>query len=431
MKSRASFLRVLVPLLVAVGAIAGLVMAVGSAGASPAPPGSIAPQSPADNSPVAATEEGLKVSFSCPTFVFEEGEVLEEKQEIEREPGESVEEEKEKEEEEELLPPIITEIPPTIGNAENYAVHFSTSGAVDKAGLIGTTGFGEGGEGEAEAIKNSAALCESELELPSAPIPATLYEGKIFWQAYRESEAVPDGIEVGPVRSFNVFPHVEEPELTFREQIFAGYLTQVGFGYEAELGGAVVQLQVWEGSAWKTVAEAPGSNSGENTFYVKLKKPGRYDFRPLVLGGAQQLGLESVAKVVRKPSKVRVTSASDDGPYVAASKKEQEESPIEFSVKGNGTVLKNLKLEAETTCKGPTKAQNVTIEVAAALGHAKIAPDGTVFGVAKTEGTEVWTTTLSGSIFQGRFQGELSTSHANCTGYRTIDAVLSKAPKKK
>ncbi len=91
MKSRASFLRVLVPLLVAVGAIAGLVMAVGSAGASPAPPGSIAPQSPADNSPVAATEEGLKVTFSCPTFVFEEGEVVEEPSETQEETKEKVE----------------------------------------------------------------------------------------------------------------------------------------------------------------------------------------------------------------------------------------------------------------------------------------------------------------------------------------------------
>jgi hypothetical protein len=431
MKSRASFLRVLVPLLVAVGAIAGLVMAVGPAGASPAPPGSIEPLSPADNAPVAASEEGIKVAFSCPTFVFEEGEVLEEKQEIEREPGETEEEEEEKEAEEELLPPIITQLPPTIGNAENYAVHFSTSGAVDKAGLIGTTGFGESGEGEAEAIKNSAALCGSEIELPSTPIPAALYEGKIFWQPYRESAVVPDEIEVGPVHSFMVYPHIEKPELIFREQIFAGYLTKIGLDYESELGGAVVQLQEWDGSSWTTLAEAPGSNGGENAFYAKFKKPGRHVFRPLVIGGAQPQGLESAAKVVRKPSKVRVTSASDDGPYIAASKKEQEESPIEFSVKSNGTVLKNLKLEAETTCKGLTKAGNVTIEIPAALGHAKIAPDGTVFGVAKTEGTEVWTTTLSGSIFQGRFQGELSTSHANCIGYRTIDAVLSKAPKKK
>jgi hypothetical protein len=424
MKSRASFLRVLVPLLVAIGALAGLVMAVGSAGASPAPPATIEPLSPPDNAPVAASGEGLKVSFSCPTFVFEEGEVVEEAAETE-------EETKEKEiEEEELLPPIIIELPPTIGNAENYGVHFSTSGTVDKAGLIGTTGFGESGEGEAEAVKNSAALCESEIELPSTPIPAALYEGKIFWQPYRESEAVPDGIEVGPVRSFTVVPHVEEPELTFREQIFAGYLTKVRFTYESELPNAVIQLQEWEGSAWKTIAEAPG-NSGENSFYVKLKKPGLHMFRPLVLGGGQPLGLELAKKAVRKPSKVRVTSATDDGAYLAANMKEREEWPIEFSVQSNGTVLKNLKLEAETICKGPTKAQNVTIEVAAVLGHAKIAPDGTVFGVAKTEGTEAWTTTLSGSIFQGRFQGELSTSHANCTGYRTIDAVLSKAPKKK
>jgi hypothetical protein len=93
-------------------------------------------------------------------------------------------------------------------------------------------------------------------------------------------------------------------------------------------------------------------------------------------------------------------------------------------------MLRNLSLEAETTCKGPTKAQNVKLEVPAHLRNAKIAPDGTVFGVTKTSGPEEWTVTLTGSIFQGRFQGELSTAHANCTGYRTIDAVLQKPTKK-
>jgi hypothetical protein len=430
MKTRASFLRALVPLLVAVGAIVGLVLEVGSAGASPAPPKTFEPLIPANGTSVAASGEPFQVTFTCPSFVYEEGEVLEEKAELPEEEGETPEEIEEREEAEALLPPIITEIPPTTGTAENYGVHFSTSATVSKAGQLGTTGFGEAGEGEAEAIKNSAALCNSELELPKSSIPATLYEGKIYWQPYRESTVVPDELEVGPVYSFSVYPHVEEPELTFREQIFAGYLTKVGLGYEAELGGTTVQLQEWEGSAWKTIAEGPGSDSGENTFFVKLKKPGRHAFRPLVIGGAQQLGLESATKVVRKPSKVRVTSAADDGTYIAANKKEQEESPIGFSVQSNGTVLKNVKLEAETTCSGPTKPQDVTIEVAAVLKHAKIAPDGTVFGVSKTEGTEAWTVTLTGSIFQGRFQGELSTSHANCTGYRTIDAVLKKTPKK-
>ena len=153
-------------------------------------------------------------------------------------------------------------------------------------------------------------------------------------------------------------------------------------------------------------------------------------FRPLVLGGAQPQGLESEAKAVRKPPKQRVTSAAEDGNYLAASGKEREEWPIEFSVKSNGTVLRNLNVEAETTCKGPTKAQDVKLEVPAHLRNARIAPDGTVFGVTKTAAPEEWTVTLTGSIFQGRFQGELSTSRANCTGYRMIDAVLQK-PKKK
>jgi hypothetical protein len=217
----------------------------------------------------------------------------------------------------------------------------------------------------------------------------------------------------------------------FREQVFAGYLTKVFFGYEAELGGAVVELQEWDGKAWTKVAEAPGSNKGENSFYVKPMNPGRHLFRPVVNAGSMTgpLPLEETSKVVRKPSKARVTSAADDGAYLAANAKEREEWPIEMSVSGGGTTLKNLKVEAETTCKGPTKAQDVKLEIPAVLKHAKIAPDGTVFGVSKTAGPEAWTVTLVGSIFQGRFQGELSTSRTNCTGYRTIDAILAKSVK--
>jgi hypothetical protein len=447
MKNRPRSLSRLVPLLVALAALTGLVFAVGSADATTATSPPIEPLIPSENAGVQASAEPLAVTFTCPVFATEEGEVIEEpeeeaveetvkekKERAEREVEELEQREMEEEEgifeEEEVVPPVILREPPVLGGGEEYGVHFSTSFTTDKFGQLGTTGFGEAGEGSSEPIKGSAAQCSSELELPTKPVPAALYEGRIYWQVYRESAFGENGVEVGPVHSFMVYPYVEYPELIFREQIFAGYLTKVEFFYEAELGGAVVQLQEWENGAWKTIAEAPGSNSGVNAFYVKLKKAGRHVFRPLVLGGTQPQGLESVAKVVRKPSKRRVTSAAEDGSYIAASAKEQEESPIEFKVTSNGTVLRNLSLEAETTCKGPTKPQNVTIEIGAHVRNAKIAPDGTVYGVTKTSAPEEWTVTLEGSIFQGRFQGELKTSHANCTGYRTIDAVLQKPTKK-
>lgn len=405
-------LRRLIPLSIAAGAIVAVALQVATAGASPATSPPIDPQSPAEGAIVGASSEGLKVQFSCPSFVSEEGEVLEEESEGE---------------EGEIIPPVIG--PPVLGGPEEYGVHFSTVSTVAKSGQLGTTGFGEAGEGEAEPIKPANVNCTSELELPTAPYPAALYEGRIYWQAFRGCARCADGVEVGPVRSFVVAPNIEEPEMIFREQIFAGYLTKVWFGYEAELGGAVVMLQEWEGSAWKTIAEAPGSNRGENTFFVKVKRAGHHLFRPLVVGGGPALGLEPAVKVIRKPTRQRVTSAADDGAYVAANAKEREEWPISFSVRGNGTVLRNLQLEAETTCKGPTKAQDVKTEVSAFLRNAKIAPDGTVFGVTKSAAPEEWTVTLTGSIFHGRFQGELTTSYKNCTGYRTIDAILKSSVK--
>jgi hypothetical protein len=413
------FTRRLVPLLAAAAALLILVLEVGSAGASPATGPAIVPQSPGEGAPVPASSEPLTVSFTCPSYVYEAGEVIE------------VEEPEEGEGEEEGPPPPPIVGPPTLGGAEEYGVHFSTSPTVNAAGQLSTSGFGEAGEGSSEPIKGSGGICTSELELPKTPNPATLYEGKVYWQAFRESAVSPDGVEVGPIRSFTVFPYLEEPELEFREQIFAGYLTRVGFYYEAELGGAVVQLQMFEGGAWKKIAEAPGSNRGENSFFIKVKEAGHHQFRALVLGssGKPELGLEPAVKVIRAPTKARVTSAADDGAYVAANAKQREESPITFKVSGGGTMLRNVKLEAETICKGPTKYQDVAIEIPAFLSHARIAPDGTVYGVDTTAGPEVWTVTLSGSIFQGRFQGELSISHANCTGYRTIDAIQERTGK--
>jgi hypothetical protein len=446
MKNRPRSFSRLVPLLVALAALTGLIVAVAPAGATPATSPPIEPLIPSENAGVQASAEPLAVTFTCPTFAAEEGEVIEEPEEEEVE--ETLEERRERAEgelkeieeiengelpeepEEEVVPPVVLHEPPVLGGGEEYGVHFSTSFATDKFGQLGTAGFGEAGEGSSEPIKGSAAQCSSELELPTKPVPAALYEGRIYWQVFRESAFGENGVEVGPVHSFMVYPFIEEPELIFREQIFAGYLTKVAFSYEAELGGAVVQLQEWENGAWKTIAEAPGSNGGENFFFIKEKKAGRHVFRPLVLGGAQPQGLESEAKVVRKPTKQRVTSAAEDGNYLAASAKEREEWPIEFSVKGNGTELRNLNVEAETTCKGPTKAQDVKLEVPAHLRNARIAPDGTVFGVTKSAAPEEWTVTLTGSIFQGRFQGELSTARANCTGYRVIDAVLQKPTKK-
>jgi hypothetical protein len=420
MKSLPPFTRRFVPLLAAAAALLILVLEVGSAGASPATGPAIVPDNPGEGASVPASSEPLSVSFSCPSYVYEEGEVIEVEEPEEGEGGE-----------EELPPPAPIVLPPTLGGPEEYGVHYSTSPTVNPAGQLSTSGFGEAGEGSSEPIKGSASLCTSELELPKTPNPATLYEGKVYWQAFRESAVSPDGVEVGPVRSFTVFPYVEEPELEFREQIFAGYLTRVGFYYEAELGGAVVQLQMFEGGAWKKIAEAPGSNSGENSFFIKVKEAGHHQFRALVLGsgGKPELGLEPAVKVIRAPTKARVTSAADDGSYVAANAKQREESPITFNINGGGTMLRNVTLEAETVCKGPTKYQDVTIEIAAHLSHARIAPDGTVYGVDTTEGPEAWTVTLSGSIFQGRFQGELSISHANCTGYRSIDAILKSTVK--
>jgi len=72
--------RRLVLLLIAAGALAVLVLEVGAAGASPATGPPIEPQSPGEGASVEASGEALKVTFSCPQFVYEAGELIEEEE---------------------------------------------------------------------------------------------------------------------------------------------------------------------------------------------------------------------------------------------------------------------------------------------------------------------------------------------------------------
>src|ERR1700761_4262027 len=90
--------RRLVLLLIAAGALAALVLEVG---ASPSTGPPITPQSPGEGASVEAAET-VTVTFSCPQFVYEEGELIEEEEiEIpEEEPEEGEGEEPEEGEEE-------------------------------------------------------------------------------------------------------------------------------------------------------------------------------------------------------------------------------------------------------------------------------------------------------------------------------------------
>src|ERR1700761_3707171 len=161
MKNRPRSLPRPVLLLAAVGAIAGLVLAVvGSAGAPPATDPSITTLSPSDGAAIAATEEPIGFSFSCRVFATEEGEPI-----TEVIPPEEEEEEGEEGEPEEIEVPG----PPVLGNYENYGVHFSTTPELDKNGQLTTAGFGEAGEGEAELVKGTADQCTSALEIPNTP----------------------------------------------------------------------------------------------------------------------------------------------------------------------------------------------------------------------------------------------------------------------
>lgn len=195
-----------------------------------------------------------------------------------------------------------------------------------------------------------------------------------------------------------------------------------------ELKGATVQLQEWDGSAWNTIASEPGNNAFENSFFVKFETGHRL-LRPVVAGVGVALPLERKTKTIRKPEG-SPPPAVKPGTWVVAGKKEQEEFPATFKVTEGGTMLQGLNAGAEAICKGPTKAENTTIESIAVIKSARIAPDGSVAGRTETKGTTPTVITLTGSFFNGRFSGEINSTFASCAGFRQFEAVLQKPTKK-
>jgi hypothetical protein len=374
---------------------------VGSAAALPGDP-PITPVSPADGASVPAVEEGLKVSYSCPTYrtavEIEEEEVENEEEEIE-----------------------VIEKPVTVfEGTEGYGVIFSTGPGLGKDGRLISAGFGEAGEAEAEAVKGTPN-CTSELELPTTPNPAVLYQGRVYWQAFRECEGCALGFETGPVRSFVVVPTIEEAEITYEDHVFGGYLTKVAFFASSGLKGAKVVLQRWTGTEWATIAEEPGTELGENSFFVTLGG-GHKLLRPVVVGVGITLPLEEKAKTVRKAKKGPRTPVATGG-WVYALKPEREEFPLTFKVTDHGTMLRGLTASMEAICRGPAKDQKVTIEASSAVKSVPIAPDGSVVAHFATAGATPSTVTLTGSFFGGRFTGLLTSEFLNCKGFREFEAV--------
>jgi hypothetical protein len=378
----------------------------GKAAALPGDP-PITAVSPADGANVPAVEEGLKVSYSCPGY--RSGvETVEEEVEVENEGGEI-----------ELV--VVEKSIPVLADHGSYGVIFSTESALGPDGRLKTAGFGEAGEAEAEVVKGTPN-CSSELELPTTPNPAALYHGRVYWQAFRECEGCLSGFETGPVQSFVVVPTIEEAEINYENHVYGGYMTKVSFFASSGLKGAKVALQRWTGTEWLTMAEEPGTEAGENSFYVTLGAGHRL-LRPVVIGTGVTLTLEEKAKTVRRAKKGPRTPVAT-GKWTYALKPERKSFPLTFRVTNGGTMLRGLTASVEAICKGPAKGQKTTIEASSSVKSVPIAPDGSVVAHFATTGATPTTVTLTGSFFAGRFNGLLTSEFlGNCLGFRQFEAV--------
>jgi hypothetical protein len=378
----------LLPLVVA-GALAAF---GGVAAALPGDP-PIKTISPADDSTVPAEDLGLTVSFSCPAYAKDvEGEDEDQKK--------------------------------VAGSADDYGVHFSTSSRIGSDGLLTTAGFGDDGEGLVD-VGADKSTCSAELQLPGKPVPADLYRGTVYWQAYRACEGcTPDEYETGPVNSMVIVPNVESPELSLEDHIYAGYLTKIGFSTGSDLSGATFVLQRLTKGAWTEIESAPAESSGEASFFTKLVK-GKTQLRVVVTAPGIEIGLEPQKVTVRAPGGKSSVDGSDDGLY-EVDKPESKTAPAHFKVDDDGTVLSKLRALVPASCR--TGNASVAVLAKVALKRARIAPDGTVVAEATTKGKTPAHVTLVGDLHDRHFSGTLTTAYLNCTGSRDLEADLGGEP---
>lgn len=349
--------------------------------------------SPPDGATVPAEDLGLKVTFTCPAYT----------KEVE---GEGEDETK------------------VAGGPDDYGVHFSTSSKVGADGLLTTAGFGDDGEGLVD-VEADKTTCDAELQLPGKPLPADLYRGTIYWQAYRACEGcTPDEYETGPVNSMAVTPNVEAPELSIEDHVYAGYLTKVGFSTGSDLTGATFVLQRLTKGAWTEIESAPAESSGEASFFTKLSA-GKTQLRVVITAPGFELGLEPEKLTVRKPGGKSSVDGTDDGLY-EVDKPESAKAPAHFQVDDGGTALSHLRAQVPATCRTGTTSVGVLAKVA--LKRARIAPDGTVVAEATTEGKTPAHVTLVGNLHDRHFSGTLTTAYLNCTGSRDIETDLGGVP---
>lgn len=388
---------------VLVPALAACVVAGGapaSAGAAPGDP-PIVTRSPASGAAVAADDLGLKVEFSCPAYT--------------KETEERVDEEGEE---------IVVKVP---GEVDDYGVHFSTGTAIGPDGLLTTAGFGDDGEGLVDDA--GSGNCSAELDLPEIPVPADLYSGTIYWQAYRECDACdPDEYEAGPVNAMVVTPNVEDAELELEDHVFAGLLTKVSFSTFSDLTGALIVLQRWDGKEWLEMDEAPAGEGGGSDFFVKFKKPSRTAVRVVIAtpGIGVVYATEPRKLTVRDAGAKRSVGAGDEGAYDVPGPEQGKVRAEQMKVVDGGQALVGLLARVEAKCTAG--AASATTQAKVMVKRAHIAPDGSVTAELHTHSATPATITLVGDLHDRQFTGELTTTFLSCSGSRQLELDLGGIP---
>jgi hypothetical protein len=135
-----------------------------------------------------------------------------------------------------------------------------------------------------------------------------------------------------------------------------------------------------------------------------------------------EVGLEPQKLKVRKLGGESSVDESDDGRYLVA-EKERATAPAHLEVSADGTVVGDLVARVPATCTTGSASAPASAKVV--MKRARIAPDGTVVGEAKTKERRRRSSPSPCDLHDKHFSGELTTTYLSCSGTREFEADLA------
>ena len=340
-------------------ALLALLVLPGTAAAAPGDD-PIVVLSPADGAALAATEDAIAITYTCPVY--------------------------------HSFDPVLA-----TGGPADYGLSVATSPVLGTDGRLRQDAVVAADQGH---VSNTLpeGQCVSFFGSGAAAVPGTYYV-----QVWRLCVICAQDYEAAPVRRVEVVVDAK-PVVKPPARAYGGFPAFYGVALAGVPDGSAVRLERRVSGRWRTAGT--GSASGEAAEVAATLPAGRRRLRAVVVvGGSEATGPARTVRVRR--ARGWTTGRRDDGRYTGALR-------MELRVAGEGRTVRGFGMDVAMLCPGIVPGQFTTQIGRAVVQKVRIAPDGTFAGAAVQGGDTA--AEVRGKVRDGRVTGRAKLSLGVCSG---------------